>query len=560
MNNTNVDVTIEYVNELKCKVIASKEILYSLRDEYSFFVDGYKFNPKYKSGMWDGKIYMLDNKGLIYTGLLKSLLKTCKSKGLTIKVNDIHKYMPSKIDESVIDNLLSYFKLTAFDYQLKSIKEALEKRKLLILSPTSSGKSFICAALYRYCIDNNIPLLITVPSTSLVEQLYSDFEEYMADDHIVSDHVAKLYSGQEKNPTHQVIISTWQSLMNKEPEWFSKFNFYICDEAHCAASVEVSKIIDNLSYCQYRIGLTGTLSGAEMHELEMQARFGDIFKMVSTRELIDRGIVTDIEIKMQQLKYESHVTDHFYKYSKDYNGKINYQKEVDFIINLDIRNKYIIDLANSLNTTTLMLFNKIEDHGKKLLEELNNVAVKNLKKVYYIAGSIKPKEREKIRKALDGELPIFYKLKYNNGFVLISEDVISDEILNNKIINLSKLNDNEYYIENNVDTNDKFIDYEKLEGSFILLATYGTLSTGVNIKNLHNLIFTQGYKSKIRNLQSIGRILRKSKVKNKVYLYDLVDDFRKGKKENYSYRHGVERMKIYEDEEFDYDIIPTEIK
>ena len=102
-----------------------------------------------------------------------------------------------------------------------------------------------------------------------------------------------------------------------------------------------------------------------------------------------------------------------------------------------IRNKYIIDLANSLNTTTLMLFNKIEDHGKKLLEELNNVAVKNLKKVYYIAGSIKPKEREKIRKALDGELPIFYKLKYNNGFVLISEDVISDEILNNKIINLS---------------------------------------------------------------------------------------------------------------------------
>ena len=75
MNNTNVDVTIEYVNEIKCKVIASKEILYSLRNEYSFFVDGYKFNPKYKSGMWDGKIYMLDNKGLIYTGLLKSLLK-----------------------------------------------------------------------------------------------------------------------------------------------------------------------------------------------------------------------------------------------------------------------------------------------------------------------------------------------------------------------------------------------------------------------------------------------------------------------------------------------------
>ena len=226
---------------------------------------------------------------------------------------------------------------------------------------------------------------------------------------------------------------------------------------------------------------------------------------------------------------------------KDYKGM---NPASHFIINLDIRNKYIIDLANSLNTTTLMLFNKIEDHGKKLLEELNNTSVKHLKKVYYIAGSVKTKDREKIRKALDGELPIFYKFKYQTGFLVVPEDFISDEIINNKKIDLSKLNDNDYYIENNINCNDCFIDYEKLEGSFILLATYGTLSTGVNIKNLHNLIFTQGFKSKIRNLQSIGRVLRKSKVKNKVYLYDLVDDFRNGKKENYSYRHGVERMKI----------------
>ena len=186
------------VDEIKCRVVASKEVMFFLREEYSFYVDGYKFNPKYKSGIWNGKIYMLDNKGLFYSGLLKDLIRKCKDKGLSVKVNDIHHYMPDKIDDALIDKLLSYCKLSPYDYQRSSIKEAISKRKLLILSPTSSGKSLIAYMLYRFCVDNDIPLLITVPSTSLVEQIYSDFEEYVADDHVVSEHVAKMYSGQEK--------------------------------------------------------------------------------------------------------------------------------------------------------------------------------------------------------------------------------------------------------------------------------------------------------------------------------------------------------------------------
>jgi superfamily II DNA or RNA helicase len=81
------------------------------------------------------------------------------------------------------------------------------------------------------------------------------------------------------------------------------------------------------------------------------------------------------------------------------------------------------------------------------------------------------------------------------------------------------------------------------------------LSTGINIKNLHNLIFAHPFKGKILNLQSIGRILRKSDVKNKVYLYDISDDFRKGKIENHVYKHMIKRVEIYEEEEFDYEII-----
>ena len=131
------DITIQYVNEVKCKIVANREILYALKDKFSFFANGYKFTPKYKSGVWDGKISMIDGKGLFYSGLLKSLLQYCKEKGLSIKVEDIKRYMPDNIEDSLIEKLSTYVRFSPYDYQLKSVKEALSKRKLLVLSPTS---------------------------------------------------------------------------------------------------------------------------------------------------------------------------------------------------------------------------------------------------------------------------------------------------------------------------------------------------------------------------------------------------------------------------------------
>lgn len=136
MNKT-PDVTVQYVNEVKCKIVASREIMYALKDKFSFFANGYKFTPKFKMGVWDGKISMIDGKGLFYNGLLKALLQYCKEKGLTIKVEEISRYMPDKIEDSLIEILSKYVRFAPYDYQLKSVKEALSKRKLLVLSPTS---------------------------------------------------------------------------------------------------------------------------------------------------------------------------------------------------------------------------------------------------------------------------------------------------------------------------------------------------------------------------------------------------------------------------------------
>ena len=137
MENKYVDITVQYVDEIRCKILTRKEILYGLKTEFSFFANGYKFHPLYKRGSWDGRISMIDGKGLFYNGLLKALLTHCKERGLSIKVEDIKRYMPDNIEDTVIDNLTSYIKFPPYDYQQRSVKEALSKRKLLILSPTS---------------------------------------------------------------------------------------------------------------------------------------------------------------------------------------------------------------------------------------------------------------------------------------------------------------------------------------------------------------------------------------------------------------------------------------
>jgi superfamily II DNA or RNA helicase len=98
------------------------------------------------------------------------------------------------------------------------------------------------------------------------------------------------------------------------------------------------------------------------------------------------------------------------------------------------------------------------------------------------------------------------------------------------------------------------------ENDAIIVASYGTFSTGINIKNLHNIVFASPSKSRVRNLQSIGRILRKGENKNKAILYDIADDITYKSKKNYTLNHLIERIKIYNEEKFNYEIIQLDFK
>jgi superfamily II DNA or RNA helicase len=176
-----------------------------------------------------------------------------------------------------------------------------------------------------------------------------------------------------------------------------------------------------------------------------------------------------------------------------------YEDEIQYLITHEKRNNFIKNLALDLKGNTLILFSRVSTHGEPLFEKINSSVDKN-RKVFFVHGGVETEERELVRSITERE---------NNA---------------------------------------------------IIVASYGTFSTGINIKNLHNVIFASPSKSRIRNLQSIGRILRKGKDKEKAVLYDVADDCTFKSMKNYTLNHLIERIKIYNEEKFNYEIISINLK
>ena len=92
------------------------------------------------------------------------------------------------------------------------------------------------------------------------------------------------------------------------------------------------------------------------------------------------------------------------------------------------------------------------------------------------------------------------------------------------------------------------------------IASYGTFSTGINIRNINNIVLASPSKSKIRVLQSIGRGLRTSSSKDSILVFDIADDISYKGRYNFTLNHFFERLNIYNEEQFDYDISKVKLK
>ncbi len=484
-------ITIEKKNEVFLKVDGEQHLHKELSEHFSFEVPGAKFMPQYKNRVWDGKIRLYSpGTGEIYVGLFDYLCEYLEEKGYEYSIkdskfygipNDEEDYVTPESTASFVRSLGLPFKIR--DYQLRALFTAIKQHRKLLLSPTGSGKSLIIYTLVRWHLQHNRNVLIIVPTTSLVSQLTQDFKDYgWAADH----YVHQIMGGTEKYSDAPVVISTWQSIYKESRKFFERFNVIIGDEAHLYKAKSLTGILQKCHDAKYRVGLTGTLDGMHTHQLVLEGLFGRCDKVTSTADLMKKGQLTPLKVKVLLLKHGHVPFD-------------SYQQEMDYIVSHPKRNKFICNLANDLEGNTLILFNYIEKHGDPLWDLLNN-KVERGRKIFFIHGGVDAVEREEARKICESEK------------------------------------------------------------NAIILASYGTFSTGINIRNLHNVIFASPSKSRVRNLQSIGRVLRKGDNKAQAVLYDLADDCSRGNRHNYTLRHLIERMKIYDEEKFDYEVTKVNLR
>ena len=459
-----------------------------LYDYFSFDVPGAKYMPAFKSRRWDGKIHLLNRmNGEINAGLLSEIEKFVYRKGVPLKYEETPYGWPgtkNKLNHMDLMRWVEKINLPFMprDYQYDAFIHALENKRSVLVSPTGSGKSFIIYLLIRWYLDRHKDkkVLLIVPTTSLVEQMYSDFNSYNFD---VEDNCHLIYSGKDKDTEKPVMISTWQSIHKLGPRWFEQFGMVIGDECHGFKAKSLSSIMNKSVNAEYRFGTTGTLDGTQTNKMVLEGLFGPVHKVTTTVKLQEQKTLAKLDIDILLLQYEKEIREQLHN--------ITYQEEIDFLVSNEKRNRFIRNLALSLDGNTLVLFNLVEKHGK-VLRDLIEDKLDDGRRLFYVSGETKTTDREAVRKIVE---------KQSNA---------------------------------------------------VVLASLGTFSTGINIRNIHNIIFASPSKSQIRVLQSIGRGLRVSDDGRTTKLFDIADDLRSKGKPNFTLRHSAERIKIYNSEQFPY--------
>ena len=488
-------ITVNKKNEVYLKIDTDPSTEQELSDFFTFEVPGARFMPLYKNRMWDGKVRLFSQYTKeLYLGLLPYVKEFANTLEYDLQIN-----IPDLGEKVNVENFTKLLKLQSGgkdiqirDYQIDAVRHALRHSRTLLLSPTASGKSLIIYNLIRYHQQQNRKQLIVVPTTSLVEQMYGDFQDYAtATDWKVSENCHRIYGGKEKSNEYDITISTWQSIYKFPKQWFQKFDVIYGDEAHNFKSKSLTTLMNKCTNAPYRYGTTGTLDGTQTHKLVLEGVFGAVHKVTTTKKLMEDKQLADLKIVCCTLNYTKDEERKFIT-------KGTYQEEIDWIVQNPQRNEIIKNLTIAQEGNTLLLFQYVDKHGK-VLHEMIDKAVKGNRKVFFVYGGTDTQTREDIR-------------------------AITEK-----------------------------------ENDAIIIASYGTFSTGINIRNLHNIVFASPTKSRIRNLQSIGRGLRRGDQKVQCKLFDIGDDLSWKSKKNYTLNHLIERVKIYNEEGFDYKLVKIDV-
>ena len=386
-----MEISVSKFNEVYIRIKCEPSVARELSEFFTFEVPNAKFMPSVRNRLWDGKIRLYSpGTGKIYFGLLPYVKEFLKEQGY--KVTYDTDFSKRNLDKSITTKFvrsLQKKKFRARDYQIDAIHNILESDRGLILSPTGSGKSFIIYALTRFYVKKleHQKVLIVVPTTNLVEQMYGDFADY---GWFPDEHCHKLYAGSDKNTSKEVVISTWQSIYKLDKNYFSQFGAVFVDECHLAKAKSLTGIMTKLHDCKYRIGTTGTLDGSEIHQLVLEGLFATHKEVTTTSQLVKDKHLSNLHIKCLVLQHP-----------KEQRRSRTYQEEMEYLATNRQRNLFISRLAASLDGNTLILAQYIEKQlvplSFKIVEKCEG------RSIHLIHGATPTEDREKARELVEKE-------------------------------------------------------------------------------------------------------------------------------------------------------------
>lgn len=386
------NILVQFENYSHVRIECDESIFYELRDYFSFEADGYRFNPRFRSGQWDGRIRLLDYNRKLPYGLYTQIKKFAENMGYSYWI-DPRITEKEDLSRADFDKWLGEKKIfsgskeiTPHWYQSEAVYQGLVNYRNILNLPTSAGKSLIQALLARYYLENyEGKILILVPTTALVDQMINDFCDYRLFD---KEMMLGIRSGTKRDSDAPIYVSTWQTAIKQPKEWFQQFGMFMNDECHLATGKSISTIIDGLFNCKYKLGLSGSLKDGKANIMQYMGLFGDIFRPVSTSQLMEDGQVTDLKINSIFLRYPD-------EFTVKMKGK-TYQDEIKVITNATRRNKWVTNLALKLSKkdeNVFLMFKNVA-HGKAMFDMIKETGYE---KVYYVSGEVNTETRNALK-------------------------------------------------------------------------------------------------------------------------------------------------------------------
>jgi len=469
------------------------------------------FHPLVKKKIWDGSICFIEKRGGFWKvpiGLWRELLDIGEKYKIEIKIDGLNEIISDELSLEKFTQWVNEFFEDGIggnpdkmprDYQIETAWKIIRYRYSVSEVATSSGKTLISFMIFAYLKSKGMvrKILMIVPNSNLVFQGNDDFEEYGLDK-LDGVKIQQIGGGSKIKDGCDIIIGTYQSLVKRESDFFEEVDCVFVDEAHHSNSTSIKKIISHCMHSKWRFGLTGTLTKRGTADyLTIQQFLGPLVMEIPPSFLFDNGYATPVSIKVVIMDwldpvYKNKLAD--LKLSdNNVEGNEIYNLERKLVIESKVRLNYITDFINKTSKNSLVLFQSVkEEYGKQIWNLLREL--NGDREAFYVDGDTSEALREE------------YKRRMSAG--------------SNKV----------------------------------LIATYGTFSTGISINNLHNIFLVESYKSEILIKQSLGRGMRKMEGKEKVNVIDFVDDFSTKKYKSYLAKHSLERIEIYKKEGFEYKI------